>query len=146
MITAPAPLPPGVVASRWGFHPCTRETDKKLRRLNRALAAARAKAAAWNRWARKLPHHRVARPRVRDAAGAVVGYGDPVPLKEPALPPAFVAVRWDAGLKRDVAVVADRGVPAAATAARTPVADPAAVAPLGLSMAEIDALLAAAGA
>jgi hypothetical protein len=46
----------------------------------------RKQAAAWRRWNAKAPHNRVSRQRVRDAAGRVVGYTQPVPVPEPPLP------------------------------------------------------------
>lgn len=153
---------PAAHQSRWGFHPCDRETSRKLRFLNRAYQSALAKAAAWRRWERKAAHNRVARPRVRDASGRVVGYGPPVPLGEPGLCPVFSERKpgtesvWgtrtdgtrgfiDRATGRDVATVDDRGIPAAARLARWPRAAPESVIPLPLTVEEIDRLYAAAG-
>jgi hypothetical protein len=33
-----------------------------------------------------VPHNRVRRPPLRDPAGRVIGYGEPVPIPEPPLP------------------------------------------------------------
>src|SRR5205085_2344982 len=84
--------------SRWGFHPCSHEEFSALRRLWRLVLARRRQAAAWRRWAAKLPHNRVRREKVRDPHGTrraggsagvngwVIGYGPPVPVPEPPLP------------------------------------------------------------
>lgn len=60
-----------------------------LKELNRLWMESRRRAAAWRRWSRKLPHNRVRRPRIRDAAGRPIGYGSPEPLPEPIVPTAF---------------------------------------------------------
>jgi len=60
-----------------------------LKDLNKRWENARRETAAWRRWAQKLPHNRVRRPRLRDDRGRVIGYGRPEPLPEPPLDPAF---------------------------------------------------------
>src|SRR5438128_2125055 len=72
--------------SRWGYHPCSFEEFRALRQLWRLVLLRRRAVAAWQRWTAKMPHNRVKRERVRDAAGRVVGYGPLVPLPESPLP------------------------------------------------------------
>jgi hypothetical protein len=47
------------IQSRWGFHPCTPELHRKLKRLNFLAFEARRKIAAWGRWNVKQPHNRI---------------------------------------------------------------------------------------
>lgn len=103
-----------------------------LKELNKRVTAARSQCATWKRWSRKLPHNRVARPRIRNGSGQVVGYGDPVPIPEPGLPAPFCAKvvnRWT-GIEQ--AAVVDPGIEAAYRLARRPVATAADVHPLGV--------------
>jgi hypothetical protein len=72
--------------SCWGYHPCSLEEFRELRRLWGLVFARRRQIAAWRRWHAKLPHNRVKRQRSRDSAGRVVGYTQPVPVPEPPLP------------------------------------------------------------
>lgn len=156
-VTATEPARTEAHRSRWGFHPCSWETHKKLCFLNRVYQAAVQKAAAWKRWERKAPHNRVARPRVRDASGRVVGYGEPTPLGEPRLCPVFSSlatrkVVWHPtkgynanGQDLTEPVLDDHRVPEAARMARSPVATPGEVKGLPLTAEEIDRLWAAAG-
>jgi hypothetical protein len=57
--------------SKWGFHPVSLETSRKLRKLNAAYDKAARRAKSWERWDRKAPHNRVQKslasetPRVR---------------------------------------------------------------------------------
>jgi hypothetical protein len=153
-----ATAPSAVHQSRWGFHPCSRETDRKLRFLNYVYSLAVQKAAAWKRWNRKAPQNRVAQPRIRDAAGRVVGYAAPIPLKEPAICPVFSrlvtkVVQWHptkgydrGGIEWTLPETDTHRVGEAAQLARTPVALPAHVKPLPLSEARIDELVAEAKA
>jgi hypothetical protein len=60
-----------------------------LKELNKRWERARCQAAAWRRWARKLPHNRVRWPRMRDAAGRVIGYVPAEPIPEPPSNPEF---------------------------------------------------------
>jgi hypothetical protein len=52
-----------VFKSRWGFHPCSWEHSKKLRRLNFLGFKALSRLAALERWERKDPQNRVIRPK-----------------------------------------------------------------------------------
>lgn len=85
-----------VFQSKFGFHPCTRETDKKLRFLNGIYQKALSMSAAWERWDRKAPHNRVLRRRLRDEQGRVIGretvlddQAQPIPMPEPEICPIF---------------------------------------------------------
>ncbi len=49
---------PATFQSRWGYHPCSAQTAKKLRRLNFLGYEARRREAAWLRWDAKLPENR----------------------------------------------------------------------------------------
>ncbi len=100
-----------------------------LKELNRLWQRAQHAAAAWRRWYRKLPHNRVRRPHIRDAAGRRIGYGPAVPVPEPALPSCFCRkVHLPSG--RLEVVLADEGVEAAYRLARYPKPTPEEVVPL----------------
>jgi len=43
----------GIFKSKWGYHPCDKETFQQLKKLNYWLLLAKKKAANWNRWNRK---------------------------------------------------------------------------------------------
>jgi hypothetical protein len=78
-----------VFQSRWGFHPCDYETFQLLKRLHALFEHARRRFAEWKRWKRKLPHNRVLRRVIRDAAGRKVGTEVIGPRPEPELSPVF---------------------------------------------------------
>lgn len=78
-----------VFQSKWGFHVVSKETLKKLRFLNGVYQRALGRAKSWGRWERKLPQNRVCRPRQRNEAGRIVGYGEATPWLEPSLCPVF---------------------------------------------------------
>jgi hypothetical protein len=145
-------LPANVFQSRWGFHPVSREIDKKLRFLNTVYQRALRMAATWRRWERKAPHNRVTRPKVKDSSGQVIGYGEPTPWNEPAICPIFTSkitkkVQWHPTLGYhkdgiDYTYVETHGeeILAAARQARTPCPTPEAVRPLSLTVEEINSL------
>jgi len=136
---------PAVHQSRWGYHPCSRETFRLLKRLHKHYWRAVRAHAAWKRWERKSPHNRV----IREAkTGRVLG-----PRPEPKLCPVFTAretvrTNWVGGKYHregiDVVRVStgDHGVIAAFHNARTPKATPGEVVPLQLTEAEIRAMVA----
>lgn len=145
-----------VFKSRWGFHPCSKETDRKLRKLNEMYQKALSAAAAWERWERKAPHNRILREKMRDEQGRVCGrkpilddQGEPVKLPEPKLCPLFCrkvirkAFDWRKleYYDREFVEVVDHGIPAAARNARTPRSREEDVKPLGISLEQIDQLL-----
>jgi hypothetical protein len=124
---------------RWGFYPCSFEVFRALKELNRLWQRARHDAEVWRRWYRMLPHNRVRRPRLRDAAGRRIGYGPPVPVPEPALPTCFCRkVELPSG--RFEVVLADEGVEAAYRLARYPKPTAEEVVPLPLAEEKIRAM------
>lgn len=150
-----------VFESRWGFHPCSRETDRKLRKLNAAYQKALSSAAAWGRWERKEPHNRILRQKIYDEQNRVCGrqpvldaLGQPLKQPEPKFCPVFCRkvlrkVHYDRsgqwvpkGVEREFVEVDDLGIPAAARQARTPISSKEMVKPLCLTVEEIDSLLA----
>lgn len=80
---------PGIHEGKYGFYPCTWETYQKLKVINVAYNRAKHDLAIWQRWERKDPHNRVARPKVKDAEGRVVGYGKDIVLPEPEVSSVF---------------------------------------------------------
>lgn len=48
-----------VFQSKWGYHPVSYETSKKLRFINKVFSKAKHVAGAWERWERKEPQNRV---------------------------------------------------------------------------------------
>lgn len=136
--------------SRWGFHPCSVEVFRLLRRLWRAVLARRVLAAAWRRWAAKRPHNRVRRQPVRDDGGRVVGYGEPVAVPEPPLPSvACRKVKRPSG-RVEVEFAGPSGadlrrLQEAYRLARRPVASPAEVEKLPVTADEVRGWLVAVG-
>lgn len=145
-----------VFKSRFGYHSCSKETDKKLRFLNGAYQKALSSAAAWNRWDRKAPHNRVQRRKIYDDQGRVCGRevvldaaGQPLMQPEPKICPVFCRkvlrkVHYDRSgqwltnpVHREFVEVNDLGVPAAARQARTPMESEALVKPLCLTEQQI---------
>lgn len=107
-----------------------------LKELNRLWVRATREAAAWRRWHRKLPHNRVHRGRLRDAAGRVIGYGPPQPLPEPRLTSPFCRrVELPSGAV-DV-FLEDRAVEEAYRLARRPCLTAAEVKPLPITVEEV---------
>lgn len=62
-----------VFQSKWGFHPVSRETSRKLRFLNGLYTKALQDVGSWNRWDRKLPKNRVQKRAMKDETGKVIG-------------------------------------------------------------------------
>lgn len=123
------------VKGRWGFHPCSYELYRKLKRLNLLAFAALRRAAQHERWERKDPQNR------RIFVGCK-GYDKPIkkrevskinrvykPWPEPVLAP----------IDRDMVDL----IAADYRNARTPVAEESQVKPLILNEQRIDSLLAA---
>ena len=152
-----------VFKSRFGYHPCSKETDKKLRFLNGIYQKALSSAAAWNRWERKAPHNRVQRRKIFDEQGRCCGrqvvldaLGQPLMQPEPKICPLFcnkvskkclmrvlVDGRWHTKLiEREFIEINDLGVPAAARQSRTPLESELLVKPLSLTVQQIDHLVA----
>jgi hypothetical protein len=138
--------------SRWGFYPCDYPTYRKLKFLHQVYLQAVRLAHAWARWKRKDPHNRTIRCRIRNEKGQTIGYELPVPLPEPKICPLFSQkvleqrhVDKKGSFSRegfmDEEVTTDgRWIPADYAAARKPVADPADIPPLHLTVPEIEEL------
>lgn len=78
-----------VYKSKFGFHPCDKETYIKLKRLNYLFLQAEKMASRWNRWARKDEHNRVIRKRKKDEFGRKNGYEVIGPMPEPKIKSIF---------------------------------------------------------
>lgn len=131
--------------SRWGFHPCDYATFRKLKFLNLVYQRAVHLAHAWMRWKRKDPHNRVIRRRIRNAKGQTVGYEPPLPMAEPPICPMFSRKVQGKGFvdkkgTEETVVTDEPRVATDYSTARKPASEPGAVAPLSLSLAEIDEL------
>src|SRR6516162_2899271 len=123
--------------SRWGFHPCDYPTYRKLKFLNQVYLRALCLAHAWTRWARKDPHNRVMRRRIRNEKGQTIGYEPPVPLAEPKICAVFSQKVFEQrhvdkkgafsreGFREEKVITDGDWVPAAYASARKPVANPA---------------------
>jgi hypothetical protein len=143
--------------SRWGWHPCDRETFAQLKRLHGLYWRALRRYSTWRRWHRKMPHNRVLRRRVRDEQGRKIGVAVVGPWPEPPLPELFCTRRrvltyWGEdgkplkeGRLAEEVVFDDLGIPEAYRAARRPVATREGVAPLRLTAEEVRRLAAQAG-
>lgn len=107
-----------------------------VKELNRLAERAEREAAAWRRWHRKLPHNRVRRERLRDAAGRVVGYGPPIPVSEPRLTSPFCRLVELPSGKTDV-FLTNQNVAAAYRQVRRPKATVEEVKPLPVEEAEV---------
>lgn len=142
-----------VFASRWGYYPCDYDTYIRLKKLAEHVRRALHMSHAWKRWARKLPHNRVARQRLRNDKGQCVGYRVIGLIPEPQIDPVFPDVtttpdwkQWRTG-KMPKIIVGDDGVLADYQRARFPKATPEAVEPLQISLkriADLEARIAAA--
>src|SRR5215471_17740653 len=144
------------VQSRWGFHPCTYESFLLLKKLHGFYWLALRQFAAWQRWARKKPHNRVLRRKIRDEQGRVVGREVVGPMPEPEVCPVFCvkdqvkSYRDDdgnyvrEGRLVDTIKFRDHGIPQAYRAARIPVPRAEMVTELQLSVKEIRRLTSAA--
>jgi hypothetical protein len=122
-----------VFKSKWGYHPCSKETALKLRTINRVYDKALRLRAAWDRWANKLEENRVQWRTVRDASGQKVGRekvldgnGKTIPLPEPKRCPIFEwTFHWPGGGKRPHRISkVGEAILKASRLARTPVATP----------------------
>lgn len=75
--------------SRWGYHPCSYETSRRLKLISKVYHRAINMAAKWKRWKRKDPKNRAIRQKIRNELGQVIGYQKPIPMPEPILCPIF---------------------------------------------------------
>jgi hypothetical protein len=138
--------------SRWGFHPCDYQTYRKLKFLNQVYLQAIRLAHCWARWKRKDPHNRVIRCRIRNEKGQTIGYKPPLPLPEPKICSLFSQKVFEQrhmdkkgnfsreGFLEEKLVTDHLWIPVDYASARKPVADPAKVQPLHLTLAELEEL------
>jgi hypothetical protein len=137
--------------SKWGYHPCSRETYKKLKRLNWFYQQALHDKSMWERWHNKDPHNRLRRVPAPSQNGRRVA-GEKVIWLEPQMNPVFLTKEgyksnWTKSggyLKEAIEMVRakldDHGVPNDRARAGSPVPQEA-VRPLRLSLEEIDRML-----
>lgn len=92
----------GVVQGRYGFHPCDKETYRKLKVIHKVYWQAVFAMAAWKRWDRKEPQNRVQRFQGRGPDGKRLLLPKPVPLPEPSLPPWVVKLEHKKTVKTHV--------------------------------------------
>jgi hypothetical protein len=140
--------------SKWGYHPCSKETSKKLRTINRVYLKALRLQAAHDRWANKDPQNRVLFSTVRDESGKKTGripvldkQNKPVPMPEPKLcklPAGGLIFEWTYKYEperkpRRISKMGEAMLEASRQA-RKPVENPDDVKPLGVRQADIDRL------
>jgi hypothetical protein len=107
-----------------------------LKVINKRWQAALRSAAAWRRWARKLPHNRVSRPVLRNEHGQRIGYGPAALIPEPPINSCFCQkVELPSG--RVELVFTEKRIEAAYRLARYPKATESAVVMLPLTDAEV---------
>lgn len=86
--------------NRTYYYPCDRETYHKIRRLRYLWFKTIQRFAAWERWARKLPHNRIQRQTLRKD-GKPIGRrevyvdGKPVYIPEPRVPEFMLETLWN---------------------------------------------------
>lgn len=131
-----------VYQSKWGYHPISLESSKKLRFINGFFSKAQNLAGAWNRWNRKLPENRVVKRTLRSEDGKMkIGsevvkdkFGKPLLWKEPQFCSLFH--------KKIATIVVDNGfgpsVIWASKQARTPQQNPEDVKDFLFTEEEID--------
>lgn len=72
-----------VFQSKWGYHPCDKETFHKLRKLNYLAYLSRKAEIRYDRWAAKLPHNRIQKQWVRNTKGQKIHAIPGAPIPEP---------------------------------------------------------------
>jgi hypothetical protein len=65
--------PERVYQSKWGYHPISLASSKKLRYLNAAYAKAQSMAGSWERWQNKQPKNRILKRIVKNSIGQKIG-------------------------------------------------------------------------
>lgn len=84
--------------SKWGYHPCSKETYLKLKKLNKLRWETVTNFHSWLRWARKEPHNRITGRWIQKP-----GDEFPTKIQEPATEPRFCKLFVNANKKRDEA-------------------------------------------
>lgn len=75
--------------SRWGYHPISYESSRKLRFINSVYAKAQHKAGEWERWDRKQPQNRVKRVYLKNIYGQRIRCVEEHLWEEPQIIPYF---------------------------------------------------------
>ena len=122
--------------SKFGFHPCDRETFKKLKTLHKFYWQTLHDYANWVRWDRKEPQNRVIKKYFRTEDGERCGSEIVGPRPEPTYCKVFEIIRKGWG----VYIPSDMGIIESYHNARMPKSDKESVKPLKLSEAQIDKL------
>lgn len=143
----------GTYKTRWGHVAYSYEDYLKLKKLHKIWFRALRDAARWKRWVRKLPHNRLSRRTIRDAAGRRIGREVIGPAPEPRTCDLFSRKLVDADRKVIVSernkygwfiglIETDDTVAVEYRKAKHPKADAAEVGKAGLTGPEIDKMLA----
>lgn len=128
-----------VSQSRFGFHACNYETYKKIKKLYGFYWKALRRNAEWERWNRKEPQNRILRKWYRNEKGQKTGFEIVGPKPEPQRYPIFGTLNY---VPKGGHALKAMGVVDAYLTAKHPYATPEAVKPLGLSVEQIDNMLA----
>lgn len=118
--------------SKWGFHPCTVELFRKLKRLNFLAYEGKRRISAWNRWNRKDPQNR------RRFVGGLNGWEKNRKNEIPKMHRSYELVPEPTRPPLDLEIIAK--IAADYQNAKKPV-DEACVIPLVLSESKIESLL-----
>lgn len=135
---------------RWGFYPCSYETYRKLKELNKLYTKALHQLADWKRWYRKQPQNRVFRCPKRNEDGHVIGWNTK-PRPEPELHPLFLikekylehwfdGVYYKSGISMDRVNLSKHHINDDYYKARFPKQDKESVKPLSINLQMIDEL------
>lgn len=125
--------------SRWGYHACDHATFLKLKKLKKLYFKALYRYGEWVRWDRKQPQNRILRKWYRNDKGQKTGFEIVGKKPEPQMYPVFGSYRYVA---EGCHPLNDMGVLDAFNIARHPYPTPEAVQPLGLTVEQIDNMLA----
>lgn len=125
--------------SRWGWHSCDHETYLKLKKLKKLYFKALHRNAEWERWVRKQPQNQVLRKWFRNDKGQKTHFEIVGPMVEPKIYPVFGGKRY---VPKGEHALNDMGVLDAYNNARTPRATPDEVKPIGLTIEQINNMLA----
>ncbi len=124
--------------SKFGFHPCSYEVYLKLKELKKLFWLAAYQYGAWRRWERKEPQNRFYWNNLHGSREGASKERSDRPILEPLRCPVWQPLcRWDSNARLN-----DKGLLEAYEAARMPQKNATDVKPLGLTVEEIDALLA----
>ena len=83
-----------VYQSRFGFHPCTQEYWKKIKKVRYYQHISNIQSARYQRWERKLPKNRVRWERITVGPGLSGTKWNPIPWAEPETHPISFDKLW----------------------------------------------------